>query len=301
MNRIQRAVLFALMFVSVPATLLSQSVTFAGATTMRANGSLLFGITVDAAGNVFYTDNSAKTVVKLPAGGGAPITIASSFSEPLGVAVDNAGNVFFSDYSRNTVSEVPAGGGAPTTVITGLNFPRQVAVDSQGNLYVADRNGVHELAAGASRPASAGALTAVGSGLSNAIGVAVDAAGNVYVAAGNSVVKVAPNAGPQTTLIASGVLPLELAVDAKGNVFVGDETGNGEILEIPVGGGPRFLWWAMSKFRKLWPWMRQEISTSPTVLPPPDCLNCNILRLTSEASMCVREGSGLRRAARRQR
>jgi len=73
-------------------------------------------LAVDGAGDVFVA-NPETSLVKLPAGGGAPIPIDTGAApNPQSVAIDGAGDLFVYDPLRYTLVEAPAGGG-PTTLL----------------------------------------------------------------------------------------------------------------------------------------------------------------------------------------
>ena len=139
----------------------------ADGTGTAASFGLLAGITVDAAGTVYVSDNTYNTVRKItPAGvvttlAGTPNTAggssdgtgsAASFDSPAGLSVDASGNLFVADYLNDTIREVtPAG---VVTTVAGsagvientdglpaaarFNTPADVSVDSAGVIYVAD-------------------------------------------------------------------------------------------------------------------------------------------------------------------
>jgi hypothetical protein len=64
-------------------------------------------------------------------------------------------------------------------------------------------------------------VTVLGSGFYDPRGVAVDAAGNVFVGDGGNAVKISP-AGTVSVLGSGFNSPRGVAVDAAGNVFVAD-------------------------------------------------------------------------------
>src|SRR5436309_1127902 len=81
------------------------------ATSAEINGP--YGVTVDAAGNFYFTEWYNHRVRKVNAGTGIITTIAGT------------GTAFFD------------GDGGPATSAT-LNSPEDVAIDSSGNIYIAD-------------------------------------------------------------------------------------------------------------------------------------------------------------------
>jgi len=176
---------------------------------------------------------------------------AARFSQPTGVAVDSATppNVYVADHDNSAIRKVTSVGGVVTTLAgLVLSGPAGVAVDSATNLYVADRNnsvirkvtaaGVETTLAGLAGTPGTNDGTGSAARFNLPYSVAVDSAGNVFVAdsSNHTIRKVTP-AGDVTTLgglaltpgSADGTgsaarfhLPLGVAVDSAGNVFVGD-------------------------------------------------------------------------------
>lgn len=125
-------------------------------------------LTVDSAGNIYFSDSTNQRVRRISAGGTITTiagngvdgfsgdggqAIAASMSFPLGLAADSAGNVYFTDGNNNRVRKISstglistvAGGGAGNfggdggqAVGASLNIPSDIAFDSAGNLYIAD-------------------------------------------------------------------------------------------------------------------------------------------------------------------
>jgi sugar lactone lactonase YvrE/uncharacterized protein (DUF2345 family) len=192
-----------------------------------------FGVTLDAAGDVFIGDYGNQRVVEIPASGGNQITIASGLNYPEGVAVDGVGNVYIADSDNNHVLEVPPGGGPGTTVGSGLSNPTGVAVDGAGNVFIADYHNNRVVKV----PAGGGPQTTIGSGLNVPQAVAVDGLGNVFIAdSGNNQVVKVTSGGVQTTVPASGLNdPIALAVDAAGDVFIGNYYNDNVIEVTPAG------------------------------------------------------------------
>jgi hypothetical protein len=197
------------------------------------------GVTVDAAGNIYISDNSNQRVVKVPANG-TPTTVGFNLQYPQGLAVDGAGDLFIADNNLNQVVEVPAGCttvSCQTTVGTGLSGPLGVAVDGTGDVFIAnfDNHEVVEV------PANGQPQTLVYSAgvSSNPIGLAVDAAGDLFITdfGLNQVVKIpagCTTSSCQTTVGTGWNLPEAIAVDAAGDVFVAQETAP-YIVEVPAG------------------------------------------------------------------
>ena len=187
---------------------------------------------------------------------------SAQLTGPYGVAVDSGGNLYIADSVNNRIRKISNGvittvAGNGTSGFSGDNGPATsaqlylpfgVAVDAAGNLYIADSadnrirkvsNGIITTVAGNGTfgfSGDNGAATAAQ--LSNPVGVAVDSAGNLYIAdtANNRIRKVSN--GVITTVAGNGFagfsgdngnattaqlnLPSGLAVDAAGNLYIGD-------------------------------------------------------------------------------
>ncbi len=135
-----------------------------GGPATSASLSLLDGIAVDSAGNLYIVDGfrvrkvSGGTITTVAGNGiegfsgdGGSATSAS-LGTPVGVAVDSASNLYIADDGNNRIREVSggtittvagngnagfSGDGGPATSAS-LYGPGDVAVDSAGNLYIAD-------------------------------------------------------------------------------------------------------------------------------------------------------------------
>src|ERR1035437_7954072 len=170
-------------------------------------------------------------------------------------------------YSISTV----AGGAPPATpaaaASVSIGQPARVALDASGNLYFSssncvfqvDAHGTVTLVAGTSRAGFSGdGGLAVNAQLNAPQGIAFDAAGNIYIAdsRNNRVRQVSPS-GIITTFAGTGVispgggpsaygdggpaasaqlhLPMGVAVDTSGNVYIAD-TGDNTIREVTTDG-----------------------------------------------------------------
>ena len=128
-----------------------------------------FGLTLDAAGNLYITEFTGDRVRKVSAATGAISTVAgdgiggytgdggqavnAELDSPKAVAVDASGNLYIADSVNNVVRRVTPSGAISTAVGTGgsgfagdlgpaiaaqLNNPTGLAMDSAGNLYITD-------------------------------------------------------------------------------------------------------------------------------------------------------------------
>jgi hypothetical protein len=216
-------------------------------------GQPLF-VAVDAAGDLFISDNTNQRAVEVPAGGGAAIAIdpvvnGEGLGSAAGVAVDGAGNLFIGHFEPNQVVEVPAGGGPATAIdpevnSVGLNVPLGLAADGPGDLFIADTNNNRVVEV----PVGGGAARAIdpivnGRELSGPWDVAVDTTGDLFIADtyNNRVVEV-PGGGGAAILIDPTVdgkaldYPTGVSVDAAGNLFISDSDNN-RLIEVRTGGG----------------------------------------------------------------
>jgi sugar lactone lactonase YvrE len=154
----------------------------------------------------------------------------------------------------------------PTSRLLAVNAPlgnvQGIAVDARGNIYVADagNNMVMQVAANGTLTVVAGngivgcsgdGGPATSAAITHPIGVAVDAAGNFYISDGcNLVRKVTPNGkittvagtgnlgffgddGPATSVVLN--IPMGMAVDAGGNLYIADRDNN-RVRKVTPGG-----------------------------------------------------------------
>lgn len=196
-----------------------------------------YGIAVDGTGNIYFADVTNRTVRKVSSSG----TITSTAGNPLGVypgdggaataasidpydvAVDGSGNVFIADYSNHRIRKVTPTGvistiaGTGTSGATGiggpataakLHFPIAVAVDAAGNLFIADRT-------------------------NHMIKKVTATTGFLTVVAGTNVAGFSGDGG--AAYLAQLDQPLDIALDATGNLYVADYVNN-RIRKIDVSG-----------------------------------------------------------------
>ncbi len=183
------------------------------------------GVAVDAAGNVYFTDDTNSRIRKVTISSGVVTTIAgngkSIYSgdngpalnagfDPFDIAIDSQGNLYIADFLNSRVRKIGldgnittvagtgiagyAGDGGPATA-AGIAFPTGVALDRAGNLYIAD-NG-------------------------NSVVRRVTSSGLITTIAGTPGVST-PEAGDGGPAANAQLDPWRVAVDPVGNVYVTD-------------------------------------------------------------------------------
>jgi len=165
------------------------------------------GITVDAAGNIYITEEGSCVIRKISAsgnvtrfaGGACGVTDGTNgtalFSHPRGLATDRTGNLYVADFDNNRVRKIDSRGNVTTFLRSNRFFNFQgltgVTLDNQGNLYVSDpgNNQVIKVEAGTN---TISALTGGNSVLNSPLGIVTDGNGNLYVANanGNDIIKI---------------------------------------------------------------------------------------------------------------
>lgn len=187
-------------------------------------------VAFDSAGNSYIVDAANNQVWKVAAGSGTISIVAGNgthgftgdgsaatsaeLNQPLAVAVDKADNLYIADYSNNRIRMVAAATGIITTVVGGgtisgnrgdggpatsayLSGPQGIAFDSAGNLLIADR--------GDARIRQVDAKT----GIISTIGGTGSAGGNASLGDGG-------------LATAASIVPTQIALDGKDNIYVVD-------------------------------------------------------------------------------
>ncbi len=242
---------------------------------------------VDSKNNIYIADSytyvvnmvTASTgIVTILGGDGTPGTAgdveaatSANITDVHGIAVDSSGNVYISDTSScrirridnpatntlpnistfvgqssfNNTASAPYCGVGSTSPLTS---PGALVFDAKGNLYVTDRgsNTVRVVSSAGAVTTFAGTLNSYGySGdggpaskavLAYPVSLAIDAAGNIYIGdEGNSNIRKVDTSGNITT-VATGVSAQSLGVDTAGNLYFVDGVSSAVKKIVPGGG-----------------------------------------------------------------
>ncbi len=184
-----------------------------------------FSVAVDSSGGVYIADSGNHVVRKVSGGNIAPYVgnnflgpgfsgdggraVDGQLDSPFNLALDSSGNLYVSDTGNDRIRKITTagtittyaggyGGGAfggdgGPAINARLNQPRGLRLDAAGNLYFADSasNRIRKVAVDGTITTVAGVGTAGFSGdgglataaqLNRPLDVAVDAAGNLYIA-----------------------------------------------------------------------------------------------------------------------
>jgi RHS repeat-associated protein len=181
------------------------------------------GIAVDGAGNLYIADSANSVIREVSASTGIITTVVNSsaaLSDPAGIALDSSGHLYIADFGSNLVRQWTISTGSISTVAGNgtagysgnggsatsaeLNWPTAVAVDGNGNIFIAERD--NHVIRSVSR--SSGTITTV---------------------AGNNTAGYSGDGGPATS--AQLNYPEGVALDAAGNVYIGDSS-NHRVREV---------------------------------------------------------------------
>ncbi len=185
-------------------------------------------IAVDAMGNLYVADSGNNRVLEIPVGGGSQTTVGSGLSDPTSVAPDGLGNVYIVDYGHSRVVKVAAGGGLTVVADGSFSQPAAVAVDAYNNVYVTDVGDNSLVKVTASGTASFLQNNALPGG---STGVTVDKFGNIFVSSESGFLTLYGGGGLVRSLGTNWGVPIGLAADSTGNVYVADpEAGQIDIV-----------------------------------------------------------------------
>jgi hypothetical protein len=202
-----------------------------GAAATAAQLNCPHGVAADSSGDLFIADTGNNVIREVVQATGNIITIAGTgtagysgdgaaatsaqLNSPYGVAVSSSGDLFIADTGNNAVREVvQATGNIITVAGTGtagysgdgaaatsaeLSGPVSVAVDASGDLFIADAG-------------------------NNVVREVVQTTGNIVTVAGNGTAGYSGDGGSATSAQLND--PYGVAVDANGDLFIGDSGNN---------------------------------------------------------------------------
>ncbi|MBD1392580.1 NHL repeat-containing protein [Mucilaginibacter glaciei] len=180
--------------------------------------------------------------------------LAATFNTPSGLAFDAAGNLFVADFGNNLIRKITAAGVVTTVVGTRaagyafgtgtaaiLNKPNSIAFDANGNMYVTEQynNAIRKITPDYVVTTYAGGPSSTIIGSPSA--VAINAAGNMFItdfagrvlqiSAGKILTVLAGTSGSIGSTDGPGAnanfsSPSGIALDATGNIYVGDFANN---------------------------------------------------------------------------
>lgn len=198
---------------------------------LASNQDFPYSVTVDGS-SVYWTDsNDPGAVMKVPIGGGAPTTLATTsgaHTEPEDLVVDSTYVYWIDAFGGGAVERVAIGGGSKTLLATGLQYPESLSLQG-GFLYWTDVNAgtVQKMAA------AGGSVTTLASGLSTPWGIGTDST-SVYFTHAGGIGKVPLGGGSVTSLVA-GPSMYQIAVNST-DVFW--TTPNSKSMsKVPINGG----------------------------------------------------------------
>jgi len=191
------------------------------------------GVAVDSAGNVYYTDQTANTIIELmPSVTSYTASILPIVAnQPGPIAVDANFNLYVGENGAGEVDKETylAGVYTPVQVVGGGIYASSVAVDAGGNVYVTQGN-IAQFLVCTNNGDGTYAQTAVQvTGplpYVYVISAVPDSAGNVYVSDENSanIDKFVPSGvGYTETTVTGGMYGAYLAMDSHGNLAVATE------------------------------------------------------------------------------
>jgi len=188
-----------------------------GITAITANLYEPYGVTTDAAGNLYIADEYDHLIRRVACGTGI-----STCTPPSG---ETAGNIYtLAGTGESTGHTGTAGynGDGVVATTSELYYPSAISVDNSGNLYIGDQYNQR------TREVSCVTTTSTGGACTASTG---QTAGDIYTVAGDGT---AGFSGGDNVAATSSTLyyPVGVAVDSAGDLFIADQD-NDRIREVP--------------------------------------------------------------------
>jgi hypothetical protein len=215
---------------------------FAGTDTSTYFGNVLSFTTTYTAGKFLVTTIAGTGAAGFDNGD----TAHATFYLPQGAATDQAGNIYIADFKNHAIRKITPGGEVSTFVTLG-GVPNDIVTDSAGNIYVAEVDykilkitpaGQVSTFAGSGLQGHVDA-TGTAAKFYGPITIAIDAAGNLFVGDYDNFRKITP-AGVVTTLqnYFPGAFCIAIAVDRQNNIF---ESSGYALVKVDSSGSETFL------------------------------------------------------------
>ena len=182
------------------------------------------GIAIDASNSVYVANYGLGTVSKVA--GGSTTTIASGFKQPYGLTLDGSGDLVVTDNSTNRITTLAPSGVVVSTMDNMLAGPTDAILGLDGSMIVANNAFI-------SHVPLAGGGTVLGA-TATVVGLTQGADGTVYYTTNNNTLnKLSAGAVVKIATILNTLSPP--AVDAAGNLYVGDNSNKRIIRYNPAG------------------------------------------------------------------
>jgi DNA-binding beta-propeller fold protein YncE len=179
--------------------------------------------------------------------------IATADGDVSGLALDGHGRLYAVEVSNNRIVELSLQGvvvrqwGAKGSALGQLNQPIRVALNAQGDAYITDslNNRVEKFSSIGEPLAQWGGAGSAAGKFNFPVGITLDSQGNVYVAdtMNERVQRLSPAGAPLSSWGSLGSAPGQfdgypgdIALDAKGNLFVTEAYGSNRIHEFSPAG-----------------------------------------------------------------
>jgi hypothetical protein len=163
--------------------------------------------------------------------------LAPSQGAPVAIAL-HAGTLYWGNDADRTVSTVPIAGGSPSVLYPGRTAVRGFAFDDTRVYFT--RNVFNIVEAGLLDGSSSGNFT--NQQEPGATGIASNASAAYWTNGGSGAIRTrslgAPAASGGTTLISGQLHPDGIALDATALYWANHDASNGEIVKMPIAGGP---------------------------------------------------------------
>jgi sugar lactone lactonase YvrE len=180
--------------------------------------------------SAYFTSCAASggAALRVPLGGGSPVTLASGPACAVGLAVD-AESLYVAGLDGSTIAKVPLAGGSLTTVASSPDAPIGVAVDAASVYWTTAGGSVMKA------PIGGGAPTVLASGQKSCTRPVVDAAtASVYWGdPDDGTIMSVPLDGGSATLVTSGGAATDIAIAGADVVFASGYT----LMKAPLSGG----------------------------------------------------------------